>query len=129
MPGFAVPDGKVRRTNGDLFFAEVRPFDEIFREAQNMEGGGGGGGGGNEQRKITELQKQIINATWKLKRDGATSGYQADVKVVLDRMGDIRLADERHGPSGARRFTYEPTWILRGLTELFIEFDDLGAAR
>ena len=31
------PDGQVRRTKGDLFFAEVRPFDEIFRESQGMQ--------------------------------------------------------------------------------------------
>jgi hypothetical protein len=31
------PDGKVRRTSSDLFFAEVRPFDEIFRESAGME--------------------------------------------------------------------------------------------
>ena len=30
------PDGKVRRTTGDLYFAEVRPFEEIFREGQSM---------------------------------------------------------------------------------------------
>ncbi|HKP36278.1 MAG TPA: hypothetical protein VJT71_05430, partial [Pyrinomonadaceae bacterium] len=32
------PDGKLRRTSGDMFFAEVRPFDEIFREDES--GGG-----------------------------------------------------------------------------------------
>lgn len=41
---------------------------------------------------------------------------------ILDRLVDIRLADAHHGPSGARRFVYEPTWILRGLKELHIEF-------
>ena len=52
----------------------MRPFDDIFSESQNMESGeaGGGGGGGNEARKLTELQKQVINATWKLQREGAT---------------------------------------------------------
>jgi cytochrome P450 len=42
---------------------------------------------------------------------------------ILHRMGDIRLSEEHHGPPGDRRFTYEPTWILRGLTELHLEFD------
>ena len=32
-------------------------------------------------------------------------------------------------PAGARRFSYEPTWILRGLTELHLEFDPIEAAR
>jgi len=37
-------------------------------------------------------------------------------------MRDIRLSDRHHGPPGARRFAYEPTWVLRGLSELHIEF-------
>ena len=41
---------------------------------------------------------------------------------ILARMRDIRLAEEHHGPPGARRFEYEPTWILRGLRQLHIEF-------
>ena len=48
---------------------------------------------------------------------------------ILDRMGDIRLSEEHHGPAGARRFRYEPTWVLRGLTELPLEFDPLGQGR
>ena len=37
-------------------------------------------------------------------------------------MRDIRLSEDHHGPVGARRFKYEPTWVLRGLHELHIEF-------
>src|SRR5213079_2482018 len=44
------------------------------------------------------------------------------IERILDRMRDIRLSEEHHGPPGARRFRYEPTWILRGLTELHLEF-------
>ena len=69
------PDGKLRRTSSDMFFAEVRPFDEIFREGESMEGGGGRQGGGQAQ-KLAELQKQIINATWKLQR-GRSAGPAA----------------------------------------------------
>ena len=32
-------DGKPRRTESDMFFAEVRPFDEIFREGEQPPGG------------------------------------------------------------------------------------------
>lgn len=81
------PDGKPRRTMGDLFFAEVRPFDEIFRESQDMQSPDSDqqqGGQGNQARQLTELQKQIINATWKLQRDGATPKYADDVKVVTE---------------------------------------------
>ena len=37
-------------------------------------------------------------------------------------MHDIRLSEEHHGPPGARRFGYAPTWVLRGLNDLHLEF-------
>jgi cytochrome P450 len=44
------------------------------------------------------------------------------VERILARMRDIRLSEEHHGPPGARRFDYEPTWVLRGLSNLHLEF-------
>jgi hypothetical protein len=41
---------------------------------------------------------------------------------ILDRMSDIRIDEEKHGPAGDRSYNYEPTFILRGLTEINIEF-------
>jgi len=41
---------------------------------------------------------------------------------ILDRMRNIRLSEEHHGPATARRFEYEPTWVLRGLRRIHIEF-------
>jgi cytochrome P450 len=48
---------------------------------------------------------------------------------ILDRMRDIRLSEKHHGPPGAHRFNYEPTWILRGLTKLHLEFEPMKAQR
>ncbi|HEV3351545.1 MAG TPA: cytochrome P450 [Acidimicrobiales bacterium] len=48
------------------------------------------------------------------------------VERILDRTRNIRLSEEHHGPPGDRRFTYEPTWVLRGLTALHIEFEPAG---
>ena len=64
------PDGQVRRSSGDLYFGEVRPFEEVFREGQGMDGQGQGGQQDQQGRtgKLADLQKQIINATWKLQR-------------------------------------------------------------
>jgi cytochrome P450 len=42
---------------------------------------------------------------------------------LLERTRDIRISEEHHGPPGARRYRYVPTFILRGLTRLHIEFD------
>jgi hypothetical protein len=72
------PDGEVRRTFGDMFFAEVRPFEEIFRrdqsgaaesQNQNENQNQSGNQGGNQSTRLAELQKQIVIATWKLQRD------------------------------------------------------------
>lgn len=41
---------------------------------------------------------------------------------ILDRMSDIRIDETQHGPADARRYAYEPTFVMRGLTALHIEF-------
>jgi cytochrome P450 len=51
---------------------------------------------------------------------------RVSIERILDRMGDITVSEERHGPLDARRYEYEPTFILRGLTELNIEFTPAG---
>jgi cytochrome P450 len=48
------------------------------------------------------------------------------VERFLDRMSDIRISEEKHGPAGARRFNYAPTYILRGLNRLYLEFTPVG---
>lgn len=52
---------------------------------------------------------------------------RAEAKVslerILQRTKNIRLSEEHHGPAGQRRFSYVPTFILRGLTDLHLEFD------
>jgi len=45
---------------------------------------------------------------------------------VLDRMADITIAEGHHGPPDARRYTYEPTWQMRGLTELHLGFSPIA---
>lgn len=41
---------------------------------------------------------------------------------ILSRMTDIRISESHHGPAGARRYTYDPSFMMRGLTDLHIEF-------
>ena len=53
---------------------------------------------------------------------------RVSIERILHRMRDIRLSEEHHGPSGARHFDYEPTWVLRGLSQLHIEFTPGGVA-
>jgi cytochrome P450 len=44
------------------------------------------------------------------------------IERLLDRTSDIRLNERIHGPANDRRYQYVPTYILRGLTELHLEF-------
>jgi cytochrome P450 len=44
---------------------------------------------------------------------------------ILDRLADITVSDEHHGPAGERRYSYEPTFIMRGLAELHITFNQV----
>jgi cytochrome P450 len=47
---------------------------------------------------------------------------QITVRRWLDRTTEIRLDESVHGPAGRHHFAYDPTFLLRGLTELQIEF-------
>jgi len=56
--------------------AGVRPFDEIFRadqsgDSENQSQSQAGGQGGNEATRLSDLQKQIVIATWKLQQERA----------------------------------------------------------
>ncbi|OBI53269.1 cytochrome [Mycobacterium kyorinense] len=50
---------------------------------------------------------------------------QISLNRILDRMSDITICEAVHGPPDARRYSYEPTWQMRGLTELHLEFDPI----
>jgi cytochrome P450 len=52
----------------------------------------------------------------------ARAEARISLERILDRVRNIRLSEEHHGPPNARHFKYEPTWVLRGLTELHLEF-------
>jgi cytochrome P450 len=44
------------------------------------------------------------------------------IERLLDRTADIRISERAHGPADARRYRYVPTYMLRGLTRLHLEF-------
>ena len=52
----------------------------------------------------------------------ARAEARVSIERLLDRTTDIRICADKHGPAGARRYTYVPTFILRGVTRLHVEF-------
>ena len=85
-------DGDVRRTFSDMYFAEVRPFEEIFRQGEQPPGGQQQqqqqGQNAQQAQQLAELQKQIINATWKIIRRETsatpTNEFGEDVTLLRD---------------------------------------------
>lgn len=53
----------------------------------------------------------------------ARAETRVGLERLLDRTTNLRISEEHHGPVGQRRYDYIPTYILRGLTQLHIEFD------
>jgi len=87
------PDGNPRRTTSDMFFAEVRPFEEIFREGQQQDPNQQqqqqqGQQGQNQAERLAELQKQIITATWNIQRRETgktpTTNFKKDAETVKE---------------------------------------------
>jgi hypothetical protein len=91
------PDGQSRRTSSDMYFAEVRPFEQIFRQGeqpseseQRQQQQQQQGAGGNQQQaeELVQMQKEIINATWKLVRREAgakpTAEFGKDTGLVKE---------------------------------------------
>jgi hypothetical protein len=95
-------DGTERRTYSDLVFAEVRRFEEIFREAQQ---------GGDQQQQqqqqsqsqqqqgsaidgVLKLQKEIISATWNTIRAEVPSRrngtFAEDVETIAESQGEAK---------------------------------------
>ena len=50
---------------------------------------------------------------------------RAEVRVLFERLFDrtkgMIISEAHHGPAGNRRFDYEPSYIVRGLTKLHVE--------
>ncbi|HRV47958.1 MAG TPA: hypothetical protein P5068_09355 [Sedimentisphaerales bacterium] len=85
------PDGQPRRTASDIYFAEVRPFDEVFRENQSFQDersqppqSQDGQRQGQQTDQLIQKQKQIIIATWNIKQQTDVSGTLSDRADDID---------------------------------------------
>ncbi|EMI20412.1 putative membrane protein [Rhodopirellula maiorica SM1] len=113
------PGGVVRRTQSDMYFAEVRPFEEIYREGEPPPSGQTPPSE-NEQaaEELAELQKQIINATWRVIRDEngveVSIEFAKNVKETLEgQLNAIELLAEL----AAKLSDPESQLIVQGIRE------------
>ncbi len=87
------PDGHERRSYSDIMFAEVRRFEEIFRESQQQQSQQQQQQQNQQQQGsavdgVLKLQKEIISATWNTiraegekRKDGS---FTTDVGVISE---------------------------------------------
>lgn len=59
----------------------------------------------------------------------ARAEARVSIERLLERTSAIRVDEEHHGPAGARRYRYVPTFILRGLTRLNLVCTPAGEGR
>ncbi len=114
------PKGEVRRSMSDMFFADVRHFEDIFRE---MEAPPSEPGQPKAQSdKLVDLVKQIVNATWRIIRDTnagrAMEAAAPDVEVVHQSVG-IALEQVKEGMEVA-----EDAEVKQALTEAWKSLKD-----
>ena len=135
-------DGSVRRSYGDMKFIEVRPFQQMFRDGsrqaqqqqqqqQQQEGQQG------NSMEMAELQKEIINATWNLKRRESrtpvSNQFQEDVNVIKESQREVmtmleeRMAEAQEGGVGAEAMQMAETFMDRAVASLDEAFEEKSA--
>jgi hypothetical protein len=115
------PQGEVRRAMSDMFFAEVRHFEDIFREGESPPGPPGKEPKGDTD-KLVELEKQIVNATWRLVRytnAGKTMEATAPDAVVVQESQAMALDQTKEAMEKA-----EDAQIKTALTEAWKSMKD-----
>lgn len=85
---------RATEARSDIFFLEVKPFEEEFVAAQSQAMAGGASG----NRALDDLaaaQKEIIIATWKLDRRAAAGKSDDDIKAIAQAQGELKARAEQ----------------------------------
>ena len=73
----------------DIFFLEVKPFEEEFAAAQSM-AQAGAGAASRQMQNLAAAQKEIIVATWKLERRSGAGRSASDLRAVAQAQRELR---------------------------------------
>jgi hypothetical protein len=92
---------RASEARSDIFFLEVRPFEQEFMAAQSQAMGSGGG----SFEDLVGAQKEIIIATWKLERRSDAGRSEQDIRVVAKAQGDLRTRVQQAAQAGGSGFT------------------------
>ncbi|MDE2825597.1 MAG: hypothetical protein OXI89_04985, partial [Gemmatimonadota bacterium] len=87
--------GEAGTSATDIYFIEIKPFDATYRQAEGGGGGGGGGAGDDmmQTRQLSRKQKEIISATWRVKRTVAAAPdtrVEEDLEAIAEVQDGLR---------------------------------------
>ena len=86
----------------EIFFLEVKPFNEEYSLAQSQAGMQSAAGA--QLEGLIAAQKEIISATWNLERRAAAGRSAADIKDVADAQAELKArAEQAAGAARQRR--------------------------
>ena len=88
------------QTKSDIFFLEIRPFNEEFVEAQSQ---AMAGASDPQLEGLIAAQKEIINATWNIERRSVAGRSVNDVKAVSQAQAELKSRVEQMMSPGGRR--------------------------
>jgi hypothetical protein len=87
-----------RESRSDIFFLDVRPYEQEFTLAMSQSMSGAGYAGALDE--LVNRQRQVIVATWKLNRRAADAGgaqSDRDIRSVAETEAAVRSAVEQTG--------------------------------
>ena len=87
-------------TRSDIFFLEVKPFNEEFVAAQSQ--AMGSGASGTTLDSLIAAQKEIINATWNLERRSGAGRSTMDMQAVGQAQAELKARVEQTMRGGRR---------------------------
>ena len=96
---------RATEARSDIFFLEVKPFEEEFVAAQSQMMGQGGGGNQRSMSGLAEAQKEIIVATWKLdarSRRARDARSTADIKAIAEAQKELKNRAEQASGQATR---------------------------
>ncbi|MDQ8181663.1 hypothetical protein [Pelagicoccus sp. SDUM812005] len=85
------PNGELRQTSGDLYFADVRSLEEIFREQD--QGGSGQGQAGEQGLELLEKQRRIAISLFRIK-NSATQAESERENLDVVQTSQIEAIEE-----------------------------------
>ncbi len=86
----------------EIFFLEVKPFNEEYSLAQSQ--AGMSAATGSQLEGLIAAQKEIISATWNLERRSGAGRSASDIKDVADAQAELKTrAEQAAGTARQRR--------------------------